>query len=120
MRTWLAIAAVAAAGMAKVGAAQTPARAEAAPCVEVQVNGERAPSYPCLSRKLLPADGKATANRGGGLASESIVQRPSNQLGLFNHAATSHRMGNAFGTAVHPQRPATAPPPAPVIPRAQP
>jgi hypothetical protein len=120
MRTWSTIAAIAAAGVVNVAVAGTEARASATPCVDVEVNGERAPSYPCLSEKLLPADGKKTAKPGGGLASESIVQRPSNQLGLFNHAATSHRMGNAFGTSVHPQRPAAPPPAAPVMPRAQP
>lgn len=79
-------------------------------CVEVEVNGVRAPSYNCLSQKLTPsakpnkADGKAPQ-----IASEAIVQRPSNQLGLFNRAATSNRMGNTFGTSVYPQRPPTRP-----------
>jgi hypothetical protein len=55
------------------------------------------------------------------LAAEAIAQRPSNQLGLYNEAATSHRMGNnPFGTSVNPQRPASPAPGAPVIPRAQP
>ncbi|RCJ05512.1 hypothetical protein DDK22_26295 [Cupriavidus necator] len=54
------------------------------------------------------------------LAVEAIAQRPSNQLGLYNEAATSHRMGNTFGTSVYPQRPASPAPGAPVIPRAQP
>lgn len=79
-------------------------------CVEVEVNGVRAPSYNCLSQKLTPsakpnkADGKAPQ-----IASEAIVQRPSNQLGLFNRAATSNRMGNTFGTSVYPQRPPPRP-----------
>lgn len=81
-----------------------------AACVEVEVNGVRAPSYNCLSQKLSPTvkprntDGKTPP-----LASEAIVQRPSNQLGLFNRAATSNRMGNTFGTSVYPQRPPTHP-----------
>ena len=47
------------------------------------------------------------------MGSEAIVQRPGNQLGVFNRAATSHRMGNTFGTSVYPQRP---PPVVPVLP----
>jgi hypothetical protein len=90
------------------------AEAEAA-CVEVTVNGERAPSYACMTDKLRPAappPGTATQ----GLASEAIVQRPSNQLGLFNRAATEHRMGNTFGTSVYPQRPPAVAPAGPVFP----
>jgi hypothetical protein len=48
------------------------------------------------------------------MASEAIVQRPSNELGLFNRAATGHRMGNAFGISVYPQRPPAATPAAPL------
>lgn len=120
MRIRLTIAAIAAAGVVEVVAAQTPAPAGATPCVEVEVNGERSPSYACLTEKLLPADAKKAARPGGGLASESIVQRPAPQLGLFNHAATSHRMGNTFGTSVYPQRPPAPPPGGPSIPRPQP
>lgn len=87
-------------------------------CAEVTVNGVRAPSYDCLTQKLQPtappqgADGTQPA-----LASEAIVQRPSNQLGLFNRAATSTRMGNTFGTSVYPQRPPPVQPSLPVGPR---
>jgi hypothetical protein len=44
---------------------------------------------------------------GGSLASERIVQRQPNQLGLYNQAATRLRMGSNFGNAVTPQRPTT-------------
>ncbi|ABR91283.1 Uncharacterized conserved protein [Janthinobacterium sp. Marseille] len=81
---------------------------DAASCVEVEVDGVRTPSYNCLSQKLQP---KATPNSATPpqMGSEAIVQRPSNQLGLFNRAATSNRMGNTFGTSVYPQRPPAKP-----------
>ena len=85
-------------------------------CVEVTVNGERTPSYDCLTQKLQPK----AAPPGPGyaqphMASEAITQRPSNQLGLFNRAATGHRMGNTFGTSVYPQRPPPVAPASPLI-----
>ena len=115
MRNWLgAMAAIVA------GSAAPMTSAWAAPCVQVEVDGERAPSYDCLTEKLKPARGGPAAKGETAMSSESTVQRPSNQLGLYNHAATSHRMGNTFGTSVYPQRPAPAPPAAPVVPRGQP
>jgi len=88
--------------------------APANPCVEVTVNGERAPSYDCLTQKMRPpASAPRDADGTPQLASEAIANRPSNQLGLFNRAATGTRMGNTFGTSVYPQRP---PPVAPVSP----
>jgi hypothetical protein len=114
MREFLLYGVVALAGCG-FGAA---AAAGADSCVEVVVNGERTPSYACLTQKLQPTaaprgpDGAQT-----GLASEAITQRPSNQLGLFNQAATSNRMGNTFGTSVYPQRPPPAVPSSPLIQR---
>ncbi|UVH57811.1 hypothetical protein NWF24_34120 [Variovorax paradoxus] len=88
------------------------------PCVEVTVNGERTPSYDCLTEKLRPAaSARAPDAAQPGMASEAMVQKPSNQLGLFNRAATGHRMGNTFGTSVYPQRPPTVAPSSPLIPR---
>lgn len=87
-------------------------------CVEVVVNGERTPSYDCLTQKLRPTAPPRTADgTAPGLASEAITQRPSNQLGLFNRAATGHRMGNTFGTSVYPQRPPPVVPVSPLITR---
>lgn len=80
-----------------------------ATCMEVEVNGIRAPSYNCLSQKLRPSAPPRAAHGKAPLASETITQRPSNQLGLFNRAATDTRMGNTFGTSVYPQRPAARP-----------
>ena len=106
-------------------AAQAPAQAAspvedagADSCVEVTVNGERTPSYACLTQKLRPAAPARTAGDAPpGMASEAITQRPSNQLGLFNRAATGHRMGNAFGTSVYPQRPPPTVPSSPLMPK---
>ena len=92
--------------------------AQAQPCVEVAVNGERTPSYDCLTEKMRPpASARAPDAAQPGLASEAIVQRPSNELGLFNRAATGHRMGNTFGTSVYPQRPPPVAPSSPLITR---
>jgi hypothetical protein len=88
------------------------ARADEEPCVEAEVNGQRSQSFACLTQKLMPAK-SPQAGAGGAnsmTASEEIARRPSNQIGLFNYSATSHRMGNQFGVSVFPQRP---PPPVP-------
>lgn len=85
-------------------------------CVEVETNGQRAQSISCLNEKLLPSSN--TVNRPPPTLSgaEAAVQRPSNQLGLYNRAALEHRMGNAFGKSVTPQRPPPAPPASPLLP----
>lgn len=85
-------------------------------CIEVEVDGARAPSYACLSERLRPTEG-ARAPQDATLGSEAIVQRPGNQLGVFNRAATGHRMGNTFGNSVYPQRPPVAQPAMPFGPR---
>ncbi|WP_051517000.1 hypothetical protein [Herbaspirillum sp. RV1423] len=84
-------------------------------CVDVVVNGERIPAYDCLTQKLMPKDAGKTQPLPE-MTSQTIVGKPSNQLGLFNYTATSNRMGNTFGTSVYPQRP-PATPVAPVLPR---
>lgn len=86
------------------------ADADALHCIEVEVNGERIPDYGCFSQMLAGqrpgADGRPAAMA----ASERIARRPPAELGLADRAATSQRMGNAFGRSTTPQRP---PPPAP-------
>ena len=92
--------------------AQEPAAAASDPCIGVEVNGQRSQSYSCLTQKLQPTPSPQAANPDGKIAaSEEIAHRPSNQIGLFNYSATSHRMGNQFGISVFPQRPTPAPPP---------
>ncbi|GAA4322156.1 hypothetical protein GCM10023144_01910 [Pigmentiphaga soli] len=88
-------------------------------CFDVEVNGQRAQSYECLTQKMMPApqpQGDAQAT----MRSEQIAQRPANQLGLANRAATAVRMGNTFGKSVYPQRPPNAVQHAPIIPGRQP
>ncbi|UYB52932.1 hypothetical protein OCJ37_02915 [Xanthomonas sp. AM6] len=86
------------------------ADAAALHCIEVEVNGERIPDYGCFSQMLagqhMATDGRPAAMT----ASERIARRPPAELGLADRAATSQRMGNAFGKSTTPQRP---PPPAP-------
>lgn len=113
-----------AAALALLGAwASLAGAAEAAdapaPCTEVEVNGVRAAtSFACLTDKLRPhaSHGSGGQAPAAGLQSEAIVQRPPNQLGLFNRAATSTRMGNQFGVSVYPQRPPSQAPGLPVVP----
>lgn len=96
--------------------AMQPARAPAQDppaCIDVEVNGQRVPSYECMSARLAPTADQAT--RPAQLASERNAMRPSNEIGLFNQAATHQRMGNAFGTSAHPQRPTAPPPVSPVV-----
>ncbi|VVE54378.1 hypothetical protein PFI31113_04897 [Pandoraea fibrosis] len=98
-----------------VSAADEASRTRAG-CVDVEVNGQRSPSYDCLTNQLQPASSPLAGGRAPGLESEDIANKPSNQIGgQFNWSATSQRMGNAFGNSATPQRPAT-PPPAPIIP----
>lgn len=115
------VVALAACSLCGNAAAQTASQAGDAgadSCVEVMVNGERTPSYACLTQKLRPASPpRGVGDAQPGMASEAITQRPSNQLGLFNRAATGHRMGNTFGTSVHPQRPPPAVPASPLMSR---
>ncbi len=74
-------------------------------CVEVEVDGVRAPlSYARLTQKLSPASESGGAPPPQDMTSESIVQGPSNQLGPLNRAATSNRIGNTIGTSVYLQR----------------
>ncbi len=100
--------------------AQAPGDGAAA-CIEVEVDGQRAPpSFECLTQRLAPAgQGARPSQAAPRLASEAIVLRPSNQLGLFNQSATSNRMGNQFGISAFPQRPGDAPEraPIPAVPR---
>lgn len=106
-------------GSAQAVEASLPEVNVSASCLEVEVDGQRAPpSFECLTRKLSPHTA-AQPQAHSPLASEAIIQRPSNQLGLFNRAATGHRMGNQFGISAFPQRPPevqVSPRPIPVVP----
>ena len=90
----------------------TPGKTDSS-CVSVDSAGRRVQSMSCLNEKLLPAGDAASRPPPSLSAAETNLQRPSNQLGLYNRAALEHRMGNAFGKSVTPQRP---PPPTPASP----
>lgn len=85
-------------------------------CVEVEANGQRAQSMSCLSEKLLPNSNILNRPPSTLSGAEAVMQRPSNQLGLYNRAALEHRMGNAFGKSVTPQRPPAPVPASPLLP----
>ena len=85
-------------------------------CLEVEVNGQRAQSMSCLSEKLLPNSNTVNRPPPALSGAEAVMQRPSNQLGLYNRAALEHRMGNAFGKSVTPQRPPAPAPASPLLP----
>lgn len=77
---------------------------DAAPCIDVQVNGERIPAWDCLQRKLAPAP-KATKPSALPEA-ERLMRQPGNERMQYNLEGTRQRMGDAFGRSVVPQRPA--------------
>lgn len=85
-------------------------------CVEVEVNGRTEQSISCLARKLLPPQDAMAKRPPAATGAEQIAGRPSNQLGLYNRAATEHRMGDTFGRSLSPQRPAAAPVTIPRLP----
>ncbi|VVE90723.1 hypothetical protein [Pandoraea bronchicola] len=94
----------------------TPAAQPRAGCVDVEVNGQRSPSYDCLTNQLQPASSPLAGGRAPGLESEDIANKPGNQIGgQFNWSATSQRMGNTFGNSATPQRPDAPPPAAPAV-----
>lgn len=87
-----------------VRADETKKQEDAAPCIEVQVNGERIPAWDCLQRKLAPA---SKAAKSPALPeAERLIQQPGNQLMQYNLEGTRQRMGDAFGRSLVPQRPA--------------
>jgi len=83
---------------------QAAKQADAAPCIEVQVNGERIPAWDCLQRKLAPAANNALHPNLP--EAERLMRKPGNQLLQYNLEGTRQRMGDAFGRSVVPQRPA--------------
>jgi hypothetical protein len=87
-----------------VRAEEAKKRADAAPCIEVQVNGERIPAWDCLQRKLAPAPQAAASAQLP--EAERLMRQPGNQRMQYNLEGTRQRMGNAFGRSVIPQRPA--------------
>ncbi|MEG0186306.1 MAG: hypothetical protein RR704_22940 [Stenotrophomonas sp.] len=87
-----------------VRAGEQKAQEDAAPCIEVQVNGERIPAWECLQLKLAPA--AKSANPPALPEAERLMRQPGNQRMQYNLEGTRQRMGDAFGRSVVPQRPA--------------
>lgn len=84
--------------------AQTPSADGGGPCVDVQVGEERVADLDCLNRQL-----KLHVEREHAVpqASAPIDARSSSTaVGTANQAAAGQMMGNAFGKASQPQRPA--------------
>ncbi|WP_329849322.1 hypothetical protein [Stenotrophomonas pavanii] len=87
-----------------VRADETKKQEDAAPCIDVQVNGERIPAWDCLQRKLAPA---SKAAKSPALPeAERLMRQPGNERMQYNLEGTRQRMGDAFGRSVVPQRPA--------------
>jgi hypothetical protein len=80
-------------------------------CVTVDIAGEKVGHLDCASRKL-----EAAAHTAQALARATIdmavidATSPDVRTGVANQTATRQRMGNMFGTSVHPQRPYRTPP----------
>ncbi|EXF47482.1 hypothetical protein BAY1663_00156 [Pseudomonas sp. BAY1663] len=74
-------------------------------CIDVAVDGYKTLSYECLGQQMTNRQGDTAARKNQQEMAFSITNRASNQLGLFNQAATSHRMGANFGRSAFPQRP---------------
>ncbi|MDF9619647.1 hypothetical protein P5705_18530 [Pseudomonas entomophila] len=75
-------------------------------CIDVRVGQSRALAYDCLSQQLQGSDPRAAKGLRERLDPVQQLQRQApNQMGLATPAATSTRMGNAFGSSAVPQRP---------------
>ncbi|WP_233839107.1 hypothetical protein [Paraburkholderia sp. ZP32-5] len=81
-------------------------------CVNVEVNGQTALSYDCLSQQLAPTTIPASGDADAGNIAKSLATAPSNRVGTFNYSAESIRFGSNWGKSVIPQRPS----PVPVVP----
>jgi len=95
------------AGVSVTAGAQTPTDPRDASCVEVEVNGQRAPAYGCLQQQMAPPTAPAGKDRktDPALDSADVTRLPPNQTGQFSQSALRNRMGNALGNGVKPQRP---------------
>ncbi len=75
-------------------------------CVDVNVDGYKAPDYECLSQQMgNNPDAAKAAQKNLEAQKKSVDKQAPNQIGLSTPAATHVRMGNTFGSSVKPQRP---------------
>ncbi|WP_312341215.1 hypothetical protein [Stutzerimonas nitrititolerans] len=84
-------------------------------CIDVAVDGYKSLSYECLGQQMTNRQGDTAAQKNQQAMQFSIHNRASNQLGLFNQAATGHRMGANFGKSAFPQRPIESMPRSPLL-----
>ncbi|SNS69430.1 hypothetical protein SAMN06295912_112112 [Sphingomonas laterariae] len=76
------------------------------PCVTVDIAGHRAGHLECATDRLQAAAETAQAQTRSAIETPVIgAGSPDVQTGVANQTATRQRMGNTFGTSVHPQRP---------------
>lgn len=76
------------------------------PCVTVDIAGHRAGHLECATDRLQAAADTAQAQTRSAIETPVIgAGSPDVQTGVANQTATRQRMGNTFGTSVHPQRP---------------
>lgn len=82
------------------------------PCVTVDIAGHRAGHLECATDRLQAAADTAQAQSRSAIETPVIgAGSPDVQTGVANQTATRQRMGNTFGTSVHPQRPNRPVPP---------
>lgn len=84
-------------------------------CLDVAVDGYKTLSYECLGQQMTNRQGDTAARKNQEAMAFSISNRAPNQLGLFNQAGTSHRMGSNFGKSAFPQRPVQSVPRSPLL-----
>ncbi|WP_278350829.1 hypothetical protein [Marinobacter nauticus] len=94
------------AGLALPAWADTATPARQPSCVEVEVNGQRAPAYGCLQQKMAPAapPRETPGHANPALDSADVTRLPPNQTGQFSQSTLRNRMGNTLGHGVKPQR----------------
>ncbi|WP_313054849.1 hypothetical protein [Pseudomonas lopnurensis] len=83
-------------------------------CIDVAVDGYKTLSYECLGQQMTNRQGDTAARKNQEAMAFSISNHAPNQLGLFNQAATGHRMGANFGKSAFPQRPVEGMPRSPM------
>ena len=82
-----------------------------APCVIVDIAGHRAGHLDCASQRLEEAARSAQAQARSAIDTPVLSATSSDvRTGVANQTATRQRMGNTFGSSVHPQRPNRPPP----------
>src|ERR1700761_8615997 len=69
-------------------------------CVNVEVNGQTALSYDCLSQQLAPTTVQVSGDADAGNIAKSLATAPSNRVGTFNYSAESIRFGSNWGKSV--------------------